>query len=302
MTGEATSQSLIKGTVGVAGLGIMGGAMARNLKAGGWRVVGYDVDAAIAHGAERDGIEIAANASALALAASDIITSLPTAAAALATANAIVAAGAPRRTIIETSTLSIADKTAFARILSTNGHVALDCPLSGTGTQAKVKDLVVYASGDSSEIARLAPLLAGFSRRHFDLGAFANGSKMKFIANHLVAIHNVASAEAMVLGMKAGLDANQIVEVIGSGAGTSRVFELRAPMMAANHYQPASMRCATWKKDMTVIGNFATALDCPTPLFDTTQAIYAAALAGGHGQDDTASVCAVLEAMAALNR
>jgi L-threonate 2-dehydrogenase len=302
MTGNAAAQGMTKGTVGVAGLGIMGGAMARNLKANGWRVVGYDVDGAIIAAAERDGIETVASAGALAQAASDIITSLPTPAAALATADAVASSGAPRRTVIETSTLSIADKTAFASILQAKGHVALDCPLSGTGTQAKVRDLVVYASGDSSEIKRLAPLFAGFSRKHFDLGAFANGSKMKFIANHLVAIHNVASAEAMVLGMKAGLDGDQIVEVIGSGAGTSRVFELRAPMMAANHYQPASMRCATWKKDMMVIGNFAAALDCPTPLFDTTQAIYAAGLAGGHGADDTASVCAVLEAMAALKR
>jgi L-threonate 2-dehydrogenase len=302
MTAMAASQGTSKGTVGVAGLGIMGGAMARNLRASGWHVVGYDVDGAITAGAARDGIEIATSAGALALAASDIITSLPTSAAVIATANAIAASGASRRTVMEMSTLSLADKVAFATILRANGHIALDCPLSGTGAQAKVKDLVVYASGDSDEIARLAPLFAGISRKHFDLGDYTNGSKMKFIANHLVAVHNVASAEAMVLGMKAGLDANQIVEVIGSGAGTSRVFELRAPMMAANHYLPATMRCATWKKDMTVIGDFAAALNCPTPLFSTTRDIYAAGLAGGHGEDDTASVCAVLEAMAALKR
>jgi putative dehydrogenase len=302
MTAMAASQGTSKGRVGVAGLGIMGGAMARNLRASGWHVVGYDVDGAITAGAARDGIEIATSAGALALAASDIITSLPTSAAVIATANAIAASGASRRTVMEMSTLSLADKVAFATILRANGHIALDCPLSGTGAQARVKDLVVYASGDSDEIARLAPLFASISRKHFDLGDYTNGSKMKFIANHLVAVHNVASAEAMVLGMKAGLDANQIVEVIGSGAGTSRVFELRAPMMAANHYQPATMRCATWRKDMTVIGDFAAALDCPTPLFSTTRDIYTAGLASGHGEDDTASVCAVLEAMAALKR
>ena len=67
--------------------------------------------------------------------------------------------------------------------------------------------------------------------------------------------------------MKAGLDPHQTVEVIGSGAGTSRVFELRAPMMAANNYLPATMRSTTWKKDLTVIGDFASGLGCPTPLF-----------------------------------
>ena len=86
---------------------------------------------------------------------------------------------------------------------------------------------------------------------------------MKFVANHLVAIHNVAAAEAMVLAMKAGLDPHRVVEVIGSGAGTSRMFELRAPMMAANTYLPATMRSATWKKDMTVIGDFASGARLP---------------------------------------
>ena len=78
--------------------------------------------------------------------------------------------------------------------------------MSGTGAQAAVKDLVVYASGDAAAIARLEPAFLGFARKVYDLGAFGNGSKMKFVANHLVAIHNVAAAEAMVLAMKAGLD------------------------------------------------------------------------------------------------
>ena len=95
------------------------------------------------------------------------------------------------------------------RILAEAGHTALDCPISGTGAQAKVKDIVVYASGDAAAIARLEPAFLGFARKVYDLGAYGNGSKMKFVANHLVAIHNVAAAEAMVLAMKAGLDPHQ---------------------------------------------------------------------------------------------
>jgi 3-hydroxyisobutyrate dehydrogenase-like beta-hydroxyacid dehydrogenase len=186
--------------------------------------------------------------------------------------------------------------------LTAKGHVALDCPLSGTGAQAETKDLVVYASGNSREIERLGPLFLGLGRRYFDLGAYGNATKMKFVANLLVAIHNVASAEAMVLGMKAGLAPQQIVEVIAAGAGTSRVFELRAPLMADNRYQPASMRCSIWQKDMAVIGAFAASLGCPTPLFSATEPIYRAGLEGGHGAHDTASVCTVLEDMAGIKR
>jgi 3-hydroxyisobutyrate dehydrogenase-like beta-hydroxyacid dehydrogenase len=280
----------------------MGGAMARSLHADGWAVLGYDVDPATAESARKDGIETVGSVAELALKASDIITSLPTTKAVIATAQAIAAAGASRCVVLETSTLSLADKQAFAAVLEGAGHVPLDCPLSGTGAQAKSKDLVVLASGASAEIQRLAPMFAGFARQHHDLGAFGNGTKMKLVANLLVAIHNVASAEALVLGMKAGLDPHQMVVVIGSGAGTSRMFEVRAPMMADNRYQPATMRCATWQKDMTVIGDFASAVGCPVPLFSATAPLYEAGLAMGHGALDTAAVCAVLEQMAGLKR
>ena len=220
----------------------------------------------------------------------------------LDTAAVIAGARAPGRTVVETSTLALDDKLEFQRILGEAGHTVLDCPMSGTGAQAAVKDLVVYASGDPAAIARLEPAFAAFARKVWDLGPFGNGSKMKFIANHLVAIHNVAAAEAMVLGLKAGLDPHRVVEVIGSGAGTSRMFELRAPMMAASTYLPATMRSSTWRKDMSVIGDFASGLACPTPLFDLSASLYTAALAMGHGAEDTAAVCAVLEKMAGVER
>jgi 3-hydroxyisobutyrate dehydrogenase-like beta-hydroxyacid dehydrogenase len=220
----------------------------------------------------------------------------------LDTAEVIARAGTPKRTVIEASTLSLDDKMAFKAILEKAGHTVLDCPMSGTGAQAAVKDLVVYASGDAQAIKRLEPAFLGFARKVHDLGAFGNGSKMKFIANHLVAIHNVAAAEAMVLAMKAGLDPHQTVEVIASGAGTSRVFELRAPMMAANAYLPATMRSSTWVKDLTVIGSFASSLGCPVPLFTLSATLHAGVLAAGRGAEDTGAICAVLENMAGVTR
>lgn len=288
--------------IGIIGLGIMGGAFARNLVASGWQVIGFDIEPRCNAEARAAGVETAHSAEAVVEAASDIIASLPTPRAVLDTAQAIARADAGGRTVVEASTLALADKMAFKEILEAAGHTALDCPMSGTGAQAAVKDLVVYASGDSAAIARLQPAFLGFARRVFDLGPYGNGSKMKFVANHLVAIHNVAAAEAMVLAMKAGLDPHQTVEVVASGAGTSRVFELRAPMMAANNYLPATMRSTTWKKDLTVIGEFASELGCPTPLLGLATTLHAATLAMGHGDDDTAAVCAALEQMAGLER
>ncbi|HEY4405626.1 MAG TPA: NAD(P)-dependent oxidoreductase [Xanthobacteraceae bacterium] len=291
-----------KGTVGIVGLGLMGGAFARNLVADGWRVVGYDIDPARRRALAKAGIEMAADTAELAGTVRTIIISLPNVAALAQTVAAIAAARARPLVIIEAGTFALADKLAAARALKAGGHIMLDCPISGTGAQAKTRDIVVYASGDRKAIKRLRPLFAGFARSAHDLGALGNGSRMKYVANLLVAINNVAAAEAMVLGIKAGLPPQTIYDMVRSGAGNSRIFELRAPMMVRNRYDDATMKVGLWQKDMQVIGEFARALGCPTPLFTATQPIYDAALAGGHAADDTASVCAVLEARAGVKR
>jgi 3-hydroxyisobutyrate dehydrogenase-like beta-hydroxyacid dehydrogenase len=91
---------------------------------------------------------------------------------------------------------------------------------------------------------------------------------MKFVANLLVAVHNVAAAEAIVLGTKAGLDPERILEVIGSGAGTSRIFELRGPMMAKGVYTPPTATMHVLQKDSAIIAAFADALGVDTPMLD----------------------------------
>ena len=151
----------------------------------------------------------------------------------------------------------------------------------------------------SSGCARCSPPSAA---RVHDLGDFGNGSRMKYVANLLVAIHNVASAEAMVLGIKAGLPPQLIFDLVKTGAGNSRIFELRAPMMVKDRYDNPTMKISVWQKDMDVIGSYARKIRVPTPMFDASSAIYNKALKGGHGAEDTAAVCAVLEKMAGVKR
>jgi len=291
-------------TVGIVGLGIMGGAIAKNLSAAGWQVIGFDIEKARCEEAKAAGVTIADDAGAVAARAANILLSLPKPEALAATVETIVAANVSRRVIAELSTFSLDDKMEAEQQLRAAGHTMLDCPLSGTGSQARTKDLVVYASGDAQAIQGLMPVFADFARQAHDLGVFGNGMKMKFVANLLVAIHNVASAEAMVLGMKAGLDPQQIFKLIQAGAGNSRVFELRAPMMVQDRYggDNLTMRISTWQKDMKVIGEYAASVGCPTPLFSATEPIYRAALSTGHADEDTGAVCAVLEAMAGIKR
>jgi L-threonate 2-dehydrogenase len=293
---------MAKGTVGIVGLGIMGGAFAQNLVKSGWHVIGYDIDPARRRALAKAGVEIAVDAKALAAAAPIIITSLPKPAALDTTVTAIIGARAKPRIIVEASTFTMEDKARAERALRKAGHVMLDCPISGTGSQAQTKDLVVYASGDSKAIRKLKPLFAGFARAAHDLGPFGNGSRMKYVANLLVAINNVAAAEAMVLGIKAGLDPQTVLEMVATGAGNSRVFELRAPMMVRDRYDEATMKISVWQKDMAVIGQFAKAIGVPTPMFDASVPIYNRAMRSGHAEEDTAAVCAVLEKMAGVKR
>src|SRR5262245_2784084 len=273
--------------IGVIGLGIMGSAMAKNLARAGFKVQGYDV--LPRRGALR---------SIAAIDAPVVITSLPSAEALHVVANELQ----HRCVVVETSTLPIDDKASVARILERKDIVMLDCPLSGTGAQARVKDLVVYASGDRKAFLKAKPYFPGFSRAHYYLGEFGNGSKMKFVANLMVAIHNVSAAEAFVLGMKAGLSPKDIFEVQANSAGSSRMFQVRGPMMVKGNYDDATMKQELWQKDMKIIGDFARQLGVSTPLFDASGEVYKAAMAQGYALKDTAAVCAVLEKLAGLRR
>jgi putative dehydrogenase len=282
-------------TVGIVGLGIMGGAIARNLIARGWHVVGFDTDSAKCAELAEAGVAIVESVAHVARNTPIIMTSLPTPAAVETVARQIADSGERQRIVVELSTLTLADKLHFEAILKKAGHIALDCPLSGTGAQAKMRDLIVYASGDSAAIAKCTPLFADFGKQSADLGIYGNGSRMKFVANHLVAIHNVATAEAMILAERAGLDPKLVVEMVGPGAGGSRMFQMRAPMMVEGKYEPPTMKVSTWKKDMAIIAEFAEDVGVETPMFTLTQPVYTQAMTMGLGDQDTASVFEVLK-------
>jgi 3-hydroxyisobutyrate dehydrogenase-like beta-hydroxyacid dehydrogenase len=148
----------------------------------------------------------------------------------------------------------------------------------------------------------VAPVLAGFSREVIGMGAFGNGTRLKLVANLLVAIHNVAAAEALLLAERAGLDPRAALAALTAGAGTSRMLEVRGPLMVDGSYGTASMRVMTFQKDLDIISGFARALDCQAPVFGAAAQVHLAALAQGHGGDDTASVFEVLRRLAGGDR
>lgn len=290
--------------VGIVGVGVMGFAMAHNLMKAGFAASGYDPSAAAMDRLGAAGGTPLPTPRAVAEANSVIFLSLPSSQAlddAVSGPDGIAAA-AGRSIFIECSTLPLADKRAAADRLAEAGKVMLDCPLSGTGAQAMAKDLVVLGSGDKAAFDEVLPALEGMSRVQRYLGAFGNGSIMKYVANLLVTIHNVAAAEAMVLGMKAGLDPALIYDTLADSAGTSRMFQVRGPLMRDSNYDQPTATIKTHLKDLSIIGDFAAGLNCPAPLFAAAAQLYHAGAAQGREMQDTASVCAVLEAMAGISR
>jgi len=283
----------------------MGSAFAKHLRDAGFDLVGYDLDSARRAGLSRLGGRAEKSAAAAARASPVIITSLPSVAAvdsAFFSGSGLMAGAAPGTVVIETSTLPLEVKLAVRNRCARGGVTVLDCPISGTGGQAAAKDISVYASGPRETVKRCEPVFAGFARSLHYCGEYGNGSKLKFIANLLVTIHNLSTAEAIVLGRRAGLDLDLLYDVIRDGAGTSRMFEVRAPLMIKGDYRQATMKIDVYQKDIDIIAAYAAGLHCPTPLFEASKAFYSGAYAQGYASEDTASICAVLEAMAGISR
>jgi len=287
-----------KGAVGVIGLGIMGSAMAANLVKSGFEVVGTDILATSCDELTKTGGTAVADARAVGRRCRHIILALASEAALNSVCAELAGSCAKGTIVIETGTLPLAAKLRVRDQLAEKGIVLLDCTLSGTGAQAKNRDLAVYASGDAAAIREVAPVMDGFARVCYEVGEFGNGMKMKLVANLLVAIHNVAAAEAILLGTRSGLDPAMVVKVVADGAGGSRMFQVRGPAMVNRTWDEATMKNSVWQKDMKLIGEALQATGCPAPVFSSTIPIYIAATASGHAEHDTAAVYEILERMA----
>ena len=200
---------------GVIGLGIMGGAFARHLASAGVRTFGYDLLSANVQAFTAQGGHGCSSARAVAAEAGIVITSLPHSAAlenALFGEQGVLSAGRPDLLIVETSTLSLDDKERAHARLASAGIGMLDAPISGTGPQAQAKDITIFACGRLGEFERARDTLSHLARSVRYVGPFGTGSKLKFVANLLVAIHIAGAAEAIVLGERAGLDPSMLVD------------------------------------------------------------------------------------------
>jgi 3-hydroxyisobutyrate dehydrogenase-like beta-hydroxyacid dehydrogenase len=287
-----------KGSVGIIGLGNMGSAMAANLVNAGFEVIGTDISPEACTASKKAGARVVAGAREVGEACHCIILSLPSEAALYEVCGTLAVRCAKGTIVLETATLPLAAKQKMLKLLAEQGVTLLDCPLSGTGAQAKNRDLAVYASGDSKAIQEVRPVIDAFARACYDLGEFGNGIKTKLVANLLVSVHNVVTAEAILFGVRSGLDPVNLVKVLGDGAGTSRMLQVRGPMMANRSWVEETTATVTiLQKDIILITEALRAAECPAPAFSACTPIYIAAIASGHANHDPASVYEVIERM-----
>jgi len=286
--------------VGMLGLGIMGSAMTANLVKAGFEVIGYDPVGAARGRLLTDGGRPVSDPLDAIRPVRFLLLSLPSEAALELVTAQIAETGQPGLIVAETSTLPVEAKQRAHDVLLAQGITLLDCPLSGTGAQAVTRDLAVYASGDTAAIADIQPVLDGFARVTYVIGAFGQGMQMKLMANLLVSIHNLSTAEALLMGSRLGIDMDIAVKVLADGAGGSRMLEVRGPLMSARSWDQATMKVSTWQKDIKLIAAALEAANVPAPLFNAAIPIYNAAMGMGHGDADTASVYEVLERMSSL--
>ena len=277
------------------GLGIMGSAMSGHLMTHGFGVLGYDPSAEQVSAFNDNGGQPLESVRDVARRVPLVITSLPSSSAAEEVCRELAKNALPRLIVVETSTLSMDVKTSCQEMLAEVGATLLDCPLSGTGAQALNRDVVVYGSGDEAAFESVRNVLEAFSRRVVYVGAFGHGSIMKYVANLLVSIHNVSTAEAFALGVRAGLDPQQLWDTVRDGAGGSVIFDKRGKLMIHEQYLPATAKVSMFVKDVSIVREYARSLDLPTPLLDATVRVYDRAVDLGLADSDAAALLSFMK-------
>ena len=197
--------------------------------------------------------------------------------------------------VIELSTIPLQVKLAQKTSLETVGATMLDCPISGVPAMAEARTAVLFISGETDVVERCKPVFEAFAPKNFYLGEFGRGLKMKLVANFLVAVHNMAAAEAMVLGTRSGFDPHLMAQVIKASAATSKQFDIRAPLMAKRAFtEPTAPTTLLWDS-IEIISTHAADLGLSAPLLTAAKQYYRKMLDLGRGSQDIAAMFEVLD-------
>ena len=263
-------------TIGSIGLGAMGGSYAKFLIEDNYTVYGVDPDTQNAEIFISLGGVLLNNISELVDKCNVIILSLPTVPIFKEVINEIEVNGKSNESkiLIDMNTISLGDKIETQNKLQKLNISMIDAPVSGTGAQAKVKDIVVMSSGDKTIVDECEDIFRSFSKQNIYVGDFGNGIKFKILANLLVTVHNTVTAEALLLGQKVGLEEKMIYEVLNAGAATSVMLDKRMPLMINKNYEPPTASMRIFLKDIDVITDYLKSNNLSSPTFEAAANLY----------------------------
>lgn len=290
------------GKVGFIGLGAMGGPMALNLVKAGFALVVHDIDAAKTEPLKVRGAEVAASAAAVAAAVDRTIVIVETteqAESVIIGAHGIIRGAKAGHIVLCMATIDPFAARGFADRLAALEIAMLDAPVSGGTGRAQAGELSVIVGGAAEVFSKCEDLFKAVGNRAFHVGPLGSGLAMKLVNNMLVQVNTVAVAEAMVLGVKAGLDPRTIYEVVRVSTGASAAWDLRVPRILSDDFAPGGTIDIAYK-DQELETAFAKRLGVPLLLANVTQQVYQMARARGLNKLDGSAVVKIFEQLAGV--
>lgn len=279
--------------IGLIGLGAMGRGMAASLRRAGYRVHVCDVRAEAAQAFAAEGGVACATPAELAQHCGVIVSVVVNAAqteAVLFGEHGAAAAMAPGSLFVMCSTVDPNWSVALEARLAERGILYLDAPISGGAAKAASGQMTMMTAGTPAAYAKAGGALAAMAAQVYKLGDRAgNGSKVKIINQLLAGVHIAAAAEAMALGLREGVDAEALYEVITHSAGNSWMFENRMAHVLAGDYTPLSA-VDIFVKDLGLVLDTARATKFPLPLSATAHQMFMQASTAGFAKEDDSAV------------
>src|SRR5271170_6283961 len=285
-------------TIGFVGVGKIGLPISENLIKNGYRVVGYR-RSSLAEFEQIGGVP--ARSSADVGAQADIVFSCLPSTEALDDAvhgpRGLVQTARPGQIVVELGSHPVPDKKRQIGVLGEKGATFIDGEVSGTPGMVSARKGVVYLAGDAAACKQAERFIAGFADSCLYFGEFGAASRVKLVNNLLVAINIAATAEAMALGLKAGVDVPLMIKAIATGSGGSTQFGIRAPWMAERRFQPMQGSVPSLQHYFGMIADFAGSVGVATPLLDCVAPLYQRFMDMGLGDNDVAAMVDVIAAL-----
>jgi 3-hydroxyisobutyrate dehydrogenase-like beta-hydroxyacid dehydrogenase len=290
-------------TIGFVGVGKIGMPISENLIKSGRRVVGYRRSSLAEF--EKIGGVPARSAADVGAQADVVFSCLPSTAAlddAVHGPQGLVHTARPGQIVVELGSHPVPDKQRQIAPLAQKGAIFIDGEVSGTPGMVSAKKGVIYLAGDAAACKQIETVVAGFADSCLYFGAFGAASRVKLVNNLLVAINIAATAEAMALGLKAGVDVPLMIKAIATGSGGSTQFGIRAPWMAERRFLPAQGTVPGLQHYFDMIGDFADDVGVATPMLDCAAALYERFMAMDFGEYDGAKMVDVIGSLPRANR